>query len=98
MTPLDLDGAALRALRGLCGEVLTARIAWVRNGVEVTLVREGTIVGTSRGSTLADVAINHAEVLGREDIAAPLHVARARLSASATIPAPAGDGREVSPC
>lgn len=23
MTPLDLDGAALRALRGLCGEVLS---------------------------------------------------------------------------
>lgn len=84
MTPLDLDGAALRALRDLClcGEDLTARIAWVRNGVEITLTRAGEIVGASRGSTLADVVIAHAEIHGREDIAAPLRIARARLSAS----------------
>ena len=89
MTGLDLDGAALRALRALCGETLTARIAWVRNGVELTLARDGAIVGASRGSTLADVVIAHAEVLGRDDIAAPLTVARARLSAAPTL-RPAG--------
>lgn len=82
MTGLDLDGAALRALRDLCGETMGARIAWVRNGVEVTLTHGGVILGASRGSTLTDVVIAHATVQGRDDIAAPLRIARARLSAA----------------
>lgn len=89
MTGLDLDGAALRALRALCGETLSARIAWVRNGVEVTLTHGGVILGASRGSTLTDVVIAHAEILRRDDLAAPLRVARARLSAAPTL-RPAG--------
>lgn len=89
MTGLDLDAVAVRALRGLCGETMGARITWARNGVEVTLTRDGTIVGTTRGSTLVDAVIAHATIHDRDDIAAPLRIARARLS-SAPWPTPAG--------
>ena len=85
MTPLDLDGAALRALRDLCGTGLLVRLSWVRNGVEVSLWRDGAMLGAARGSTLADVVIRHAEILGRDDVAAPLRVARARLSSAPTM-------------
>lgn len=89
MTGLDLDAMAVRALRGLCGETMGARIAWARNGVEVTLTRDGAIVGITRGSTLTDAVIAHATIQGRDDIAAPLRIARARLSSAPTL-RPAG--------
>lgn len=85
MTPLDLDGAALRALCALCGDEMTVRLAWSRWGVEVTLTRDGEIVGTARASTLTDAVLAHATIHSREDIAAPLHVARARLSSAPTV-------------
>lgn len=84
MTPLDLDSAALRALCALCGDEMGARLAWSRWGVEVTLTRDGEIVGTARASTLVDAVIAHATIHGREDVAAPLRTARARLSTAPT--------------
>ncbi len=80
MTPLELDGAALRALRDLCGETMTACLAWARNGVELAIARDGMTVRTARASTLVDAVIWHATQSDRTDIAAPLVVARARLS------------------
>ena len=69
MTPLDLDGAALRALCALCGDEMTVRLAWARNGVELALTRDGVVIRTARASTLADAVIWHARAEGRDDLA-----------------------------
>lgn len=85
MTPLELDALAMRALRALCGEAMTARLAWARNGVELAIVRDGEVIRTARSSTLADAVIWHATQRDRDDIAAPLIVARARMSTAPTM-------------
>ena len=66
MLPLDLDGAALRSLRALCGTDYAARIVWSRWGVTVALVGVAGVVAQSTDATIADAVRSVAEILGRE--------------------------------
>ena len=52
--PLDLDGAALRSLRALCGTDYAARIVWSRWGVTVAIVGIAGTVAQSTAATIAD--------------------------------------------
>ena len=64
--PLDLDGAALRALRALCAADYAARIVWSRWGVTVALVGIAGTVAQSTDATIADAVRSVAEIIGRE--------------------------------
>lgn len=66
MLPLDLDGAALRSLRALCGTDYAARIVWSRWGVTVAVVGIAGTVAQSTDATIADAVRSVAEILGRD--------------------------------
>ena len=92
--PLDLDGAALRALRALCAADYAARIAWSRWGVTVALVGVTGMVAQSTDATIADAVRSVAEILGRE--VPEIHAARAALGSAPTMAPPNGqEGTDV---
>ena len=64
--PLDLDGAALRSLRALCGTDYAARIVWSRWGVTVAIVGIAGTVAQSTAATIADAVAGCALILGRD--------------------------------
>lgn len=66
MLPLDLDGAALRSLRALCGTDCAARIVWSRWGVTVAIVGIAGTVAQSTAATIADAVAGCALILGRD--------------------------------
>lgn len=86
MLPLDLDGAALRSLRALCGTDYAARIAWSRWGVTVALVGVTGMVAQSTDATLADAVRAVAEIVGRE--VPEIDAARAAMGSTPTMAPP----------
>lgn len=84
--PLDLDGAALRSLRALCGTDYAARIAWSRWGVTVALVGVTGMVAQSTDATLADAVRAVAEIVGRE--VPEIDAARAAMGSTPTMAPP----------
>lgn len=84
--PLDLDGAALRSLRALCGTDYAARIAWSRWGVTVAVVGVAGTVAQSTDATIADAVRSVAEILGRE--VPEIDAVRAALGSAPTMAPP----------
>ena len=92
--PLDLDGAALRSLRALCGGDYAARIAWSRWGVTVAVVGLDGVVAQSTDATVADAVMGCAVILGRE--VPEIDAARAALGSAPTMAPPNGqEGTDV---
>lgn len=90
---IALDALAVSALRALCGADLSARIAWSRMGVEISISRGTSLVGISRQEGFADAVLAHAIILGRDDIAGELLAARDRAARAETMrpTAPGGE-------
>jgi len=86
MLPLDLDGAALRSLRALCGTDYAARIAWSRWGVTVALVGVAGTVAQSTDATIADAVAGCALILGRD--VPEIDAARAAMGSAPTMAPP----------
>lgn len=86
MLPLDLDGAALRSLRALCGTDYAARIVWSRWGVTVAVVGIAGTVAQSTDATIADAVAGCALILGRE--VPEIDAVRAALGSAPTMPPP----------
>lgn len=84
--PLDLDGAALRSLRALCGTDYAARIAWSRWGVTVAVVGVAGTMAQSTDATIADAVRSVAEILGRE--VPEIDAVRAALGSAPTMAPP----------
>ena len=84
--PLDLDGAALRSLRALCGTDYAARIAWSRWGVTVAVVGIAGTVAQSTAATIADAVRSVAEILGRD--VPEIDAARAAMGGAPTMAPP----------
>lgn len=90
--PMDLDGAALRALRSLCGVEYAARIAWSRWGVTVALVSRAGTTAQSTAPTIAEAVEGCAVILGRD--VPEVDAARAALGRAPTM-APPTNGESV---
>jgi len=83
---LDLDGAALRSLRALCGTDYAARIVWSRWGVTVAVVGIAGTVAQSTDATIADAVAGCALILGRD--VPEIDAARAAMGSAPTMAPP----------